>query len=77
MKLLSLIQYRFISPNKYAQRFQGETPSRGIGVMAGVTNGLFCMVIYLAVELCAAYEVFVTGVVVLVGFDMIKDMNEG
>ncbi len=51
--------------------------SRGFGIMAGVPNGLFCMVIHLAVELCAVCEVFVASVVVWVGFDMRKDTSEG
>ncbi len=45
--------------------------------MAGVPNGLFCMVIHLAVELFAAHEVFVNGVVILMGFYMREDMGEG
>jgi hypothetical protein len=76
-ELLSLLRCQFISPKKYTQRFQGETMSRGFGIMAGVPNGLFCMVIHLAVELCAVCEVFVASVVVWVGFDMRKDTSEG
>ncbi len=45
--------------------------------MVGVPNGLFCVVIHLAVELCAASEALITGVIVLVGLDVGKDSSEG
>jgi hypothetical protein len=77
MELLSLIRCQFISTKKYTLGFQGKMLSRGIGIMTGVPNGLLCMVLHLSVELCAAHEIFVTGVVILVGLDMREDIGEG
>ncbi len=52
--------------------------SRGIRIVVGVPNGLFCMVIHLAVELCTASEALITGVIVLVGLaDVGENSSEG
>ena len=45
--------------------------------MIRIPNILFCMIIHLAVELCAACEAFITDVVVLVGLDMGDDLGKG
>ncbi len=45
--------------------------------MVGVPNGLFCVVIHLAVELRAVSEALITNVIVLVGLDVGEDSSEG
>jgi hypothetical protein len=57
--------------------FQGEASSRGIRIVVSFPDGLVCMVIHLAVELRAASEALITGVIVLVDLDMGKDSSEG
>lgn len=39
-ELLSLIRDQLISPKEYAQGFQGESPSRSVGIATSVPNGL-------------------------------------
>jgi hypothetical protein len=72
-KSVTFIRCQFISPKKYTQGFQGEALSRSIRIVIGVPYGLLYMIIYLAVELCAAQETFINCVVVLVGLDMRED----
>ncbi len=45
--------------------------------MVGVPNGLFSMVIHLAVKLHTASEALITDVIVLVGLDVGEDSSEG
>ncbi len=51
--------------------------SRGVRIVVGVPNGLFCVVIHLAVELHAASEALITGGIVLVSLDVGEDSSEG
>jgi hypothetical protein len=76
-ELLSLFQGQLVPPKKYTQRFQGKVPSWGFRIVFCVPNGLFCIIVHLSVELCAACKAFITSVVILVGLDVGEDSGKG
>ena len=65
---ISLVRCQFISPKEYAYGFQREAASWAVRIELSFPNGLFCVIVHLAIELCASREALVPAVVILVGF---------
>ncbi len=76
-EFISLVRCQFIPSEEYAYGFQREAAGWGLGIRVCFPNCLFCMVVHLAIELCAPREALIPDVVVLVGLHVGENSGEG